>query len=205
MAHQKPLCWCTKGVNSKFIPKMPAIRFSGRNTAVSAVSVRMMSLVRLLCTLKCICTTVSVLCSRRRTWCTTRSMCSSRSRLRTLSRSSSRGPCVPSGALQVSSASIQSCTAWRWSSHTSSSSCSDRRASSSAPQLVKRVRGRSSSVCQWSSWRESSRRRSRNPSTIRLARRSIRSAGLAGVRAPGVALARPSRGSVGWAASSRAA
>ncbi len=50
----------------------------------------MMSLVRWLCTEKCICTAVSVLCSSRRTWCTTRSMCSSTSRLRTLSRSSSR-------------------------------------------------------------------------------------------------------------------
>ena len=38
-------------------------------------------------------------------------------------------------------ASIQSCRAARWSSQTSSSWCRDRRASSSAPQLLKRALG----------------------------------------------------------------
>ena len=35
-------------MNSKFMPKKPVIKFSGKKMAVSAVSVRMMLLVRLL-------------------------------------------------------------------------------------------------------------------------------------------------------------
>ena len=66
--HQKALALCSQGMNSKFMPNTAAIRFSGKKIAVSAVKVRMMSLVRLPWALKCICTAVSVLCSKRRTW-----------------------------------------------------------------------------------------------------------------------------------------
>jgi hypothetical protein len=70
------------GMNSKFMPKMPAIRFSGRKMAVSAVSVRMMFVGAVADAEKWICTAVSAPCSMRRTWCTTRWMCSTTSRAR---------------------------------------------------------------------------------------------------------------------------
>ncbi|MNQ32790.1 hypothetical protein D3C85_462050 [compost metagenome] len=161
IAIQKPSALCTSGMNSKFMPKMPAMRLSGRKMAVSTVSTRMMSLARWPWTLKCICTAVSAFCSSRCTWCTTRWMCSSTSRLRTMIRSRSRCAVSPCGTGRVSSESIQSCMAARWSSQISSSRCSDWRASISALQLVKRLRGSMSSVCQWSSCFVSSRRMSR--------------------------------------------
>ena len=49
------------------MPKKPVTKLSGRKIAVSTVSARMMSLVRLLCSEKCICTAVSADASSRRT------------------------------------------------------------------------------------------------------------------------------------------
>ena len=72
------------------MPKKPVTRLSGRKIAVSTVSARMMLLVRLLCSEKCICTAVSDEASSRRTCESTRSMCSSTSRERTRSCSRSR-------------------------------------------------------------------------------------------------------------------
>ena len=49
---QKPAAECSQGMKSKFMPNTPAIKLSGRKTAVMAVSVRMTSLARLLWILK---------------------------------------------------------------------------------------------------------------------------------------------------------
>ena len=89
-ATQTPVALWISGSASKFMPKKPVIRFSGRKIAVSTVSVRMMTLVRFDSAEKCICTAASADCSSRRTCVSTRSMCSSTSRERTRSSSCSR-------------------------------------------------------------------------------------------------------------------
>ena len=51
-----------RGSESKFMPKKPVIRFSGRKMAVSTVSVRMMSLVRWPIPEESVCTATSARC-----------------------------------------------------------------------------------------------------------------------------------------------